>query len=29
MDTKMEALDRNRTWEMVSLPEGEKPVGGL
>nr|KYP61345.1 Retrovirus-related Pol polyprotein from transposon TNT 1-94 [Cajanus cajan] len=27
MDTEMEALEKNKTWELVSLPKGKKPVG--
>ena len=27
MDTEMEALQKNKTWELVSLPIGKKPVG--
>ena len=27
MNTKMEALQKNSTWELVSLPEGKKMVG--
>ncbi|CAJ2657372.1 unnamed protein product [Trifolium pratense] len=27
MDLEMEALDKNNTWELVSLPNGKKPVG--
>ncbi|KAK2354846.1 putative mitochondrial protein [Trifolium repens] len=27
MDLEMEALDKNNTWELVSLPTGKKPVG--
>src|ERR1044072_6394809 len=27
MDLEMEALEKNSTWELVSLPNGKKPVG--
>ena len=27
MDVEMEALNKNRTWELVTLPTGKKPVG--
>lgn len=27
MDEEMEALKKNLTWELVSLPKGKKPVG--
>jgi len=27
MDLEMEALENNSTWESVTLPNGEKPVG--
>jgi hypothetical protein len=27
MDTEMEALEKNKTWSLVALPEGKKPVG--
>ena len=27
MDLEIEAIERNNTWELVELPEGEKPVG--
>nr|KYP48213.1 Retrovirus-related Pol polyprotein from transposon TNT 1-94 [Cajanus cajan] len=27
MDTEMEAFEKNKTWELVSLPKGKKPVG--
>ena len=27
IDTKIEALQKNKTWELVSLPIGKKPVG--
>nr|KYP41064.1 Retrovirus-related Pol polyprotein from transposon TNT 1-94 [Cajanus cajan] len=27
MDVEMEALNKNRTWELVTLPPGKKPVG--
>lgn len=27
MRVEMEALEKNKTWELLSLPEGKKPVG--
>ena len=27
MDLKMEAINRNGTWELMVLPEGKKKVG--
>ena len=27
MRVEMEALEKNRTWEIVELPKGKKPVG--
>jgi hypothetical protein len=27
MDEEMAALDANRTWELVPLPEGKKAIG--
>ncbi|MCO5554370.1 hypothetical protein L7F22_007900 [Adiantum nelumboides] len=27
MDEEMAALDVNKTWELVPLPEGNKPIG--
>ena len=27
MNMEMEALEKNKTWELVKLPEGKKPVG--
>ncbi|RDX63153.1 hypothetical protein CR513_58451, partial [Mucuna pruriens] len=27
MGTKIKALEKNKTWELVSLPKGKKPVG--
>ena len=27
MDAKMEALEKNGTWDLVALPNGKKPVG--
>lgn len=26
MEEEMQALEKNETWELVSLPEGKKPV---
>ena len=27
MEGEMEALQKNKTWELVDLPSGKKPVG--
>jgi len=27
IDVKMEALNKNRTWELITLPTGKKPIG--
>ena len=27
MNIEMEALEKNRTWEIVELPKGKKPMG--
>jgi hypothetical protein len=27
MNIEMDALKKNRTWELVTLPKGKKPVG--
>ena len=27
MNVEMEALEKNKTWELVKLPAGKKPVG--
>jgi len=27
MDLEMEALEKNSTWELVTLPKGKEPVG--
>lgn len=27
MDVEMEALNKNKTWELATLPTGKKPVG--
>ena len=27
MEAEMDVLQKNKTWELVDLPSGEKPVG--
>ena len=27
MSVKMEALEKNKTWEIVELPKGKNPMG--